>query len=118
MTGFKHAALKELTDQQVRYAPPAKRREQVSKAETLIEEIDSAKSYPYQYVCYRVTDFRSDAYPDLLIPGADLKRDLALFVIRVERSIPPMPVEQALEEMLSLEEVSKRFNVSTKTVCR
>lgn len=118
MTGFKNAALKELTDQQVRYAPPTKRREQVAKAEALIEEIDSAKSYPYQYICYRLTDFRSDAYPDLLISGSDLKRDLSLFVIRVERSIPPMPVEQAQEEMLTLEEVSKRFNVSTKTVCR
>jgi RNA polymerase primary sigma factor len=118
MTGFKHPALKELTDQQVRYAPPAKRREQVAKAEMLIDEIDPAKSYPYQYVCYRVTDFRSDAYPELLLSGADLKRDLALFVIRVERSIPPLPVEQAVEEMLTLEDVSKRFNVSTKTVCR
>ncbi|MFO0938830.1 MAG: sigma-70 family RNA polymerase sigma factor [Gemmataceae bacterium] len=118
MTGFKQAAIKELTDQQVRYAPPAKRREQVAKAEALIEELDATKNYPYQYVCFRVTDFRSDAYPDLLISGADLKRDLALFVIRVERSIPPIPVEQAQEEMLSLEEVSKRFNVSTKTVCR
>lgn len=118
MTGFKHLALKELTDQQVRYAPPAKRREQVAKAEALIEELDAAKQYPYQYACFRVTDFRSDAYADLLISGADLKHDLALFVIRVERSIPPMPVEQASEEMLSLEDVSKRFNVSTKTVCR
>jgi RNA polymerase primary sigma factor len=118
MTGFKHPALKELTDQQVRYAPPAKRREQVAKAELLLDEIDAAKSYPYQYVCYRLTDFRSDSYPDLMIPGADLRRDLALFVIRVERSIPPMPVEQAHDEMLTLEDVSKRFNVSTKTVCR
>ena len=118
MTGFKHAALKELTDQQVRYAPPGKRREQVAKAEALIEELDPAMNYPYPYVCFRVTDFRSEAYADLLIPGADLRRDLALFVIRVERSIPPMPIEQAQEEMLSLEEVSKRFNVSTKTVCR
>jgi RNA polymerase sigma factor (sigma-70 family) len=118
MTGFTIAALKELTDQQVRYAPPAKRREQVARAETLVEEIDSLKAYPYQYVCYRLTEFRSDAHADLLISGADLKHDLALFIIRVERSIPPIPAEQVLEEMLTLDEVSEKFNVSTKTIGR
>ena len=74
--------------------------------------------YPYQFVCFRVTDFRSDAYADLLIPGADLKHDLAEFIRRVERSIPPLPIEQAVEPMLTLDEVSKRFNVSTKTIGR
>ena len=32
--------------------------------------------------------------------------------------MPPVPVEQAVEPMLTLEEVSKRFNVSTKTISR
>ena len=108
MTDFKHQALKELTDQQVRFAPPARRQEQVARAERLLGEIEPARVYPYQFVCFRVTDYRSDAHPDLLIPGADLKHDLALFIQRVERSLPPLPVEQAVEPMLTLEEVSQR----------
>ena len=62
-------ALKELAEQQVRFAPPAKRLEQLARAEKLLAEIDPARQYPYQFVCFRVTEFRSDAYPDLLIRG-------------------------------------------------
>jgi RNA polymerase primary sigma factor len=118
MTAFKHTALRELTDQQVRFAPPARRTEQVAKAEKLLTEIDPNRVYPYQFVCFRLTDYRSDAHPDLLIPGDELKHDLGLFVTKVERSLPPLPIELAAEPMLTLDEVSKQFNVSTKTVSR
>jgi RNA polymerase primary sigma factor len=115
---FRHPALSELTDQQVRFAPPARRREQVAKAQRLLDEADPARAYPYQFVCFRLTDYRSDAYPDLLVTGGDLKHDLALFIIQVERSLPAVPIEQAGEEVLTLEDVSKRFNVSSKTISR
>lgn len=118
MTDFKTNALKELTDQQVRFAPPARRAEQVAKAEKLLSEVEPRRVYPYQFVCFRVTDYRSDTLPDLLIPGTDLKHDLALFVKKVVRSLPPVPVELAAEPMLTLDEVGKQFNVSTKTVSR
>ncbi len=118
MSDFNTPALKELTDQQVRFAPAGRRAEQLAKAEKLLAEIDPNKVYPYQFVCFRLTDFRSDAYPELLISGADLKHDLALFVRKVERSLPPLPIELAAEPMLTLDEVSRQFNVSTKTVCR
>jgi len=118
VTSFIHNALKELTDQQVRFAPPARRQEQVAKAERLLEETEPGRVYPYQFVCFRLTDYRSDAHADLLIPGDELKHDLGLFVTKVERSLPPLPIELAAEPMLTLDEVSKQFNVSTKTVSR
>lgn len=118
MTEFKHDALKELTDQQVRFAPAGRRAEQLAKAEKLLSEIAAERVYPYQFVCFRVTDFRSAAHPDLLIPGRDLSHDLAVMIRRLERSLPPLPVELAAEPMLTLDEVSRRFNVSTKTVTR
>ncbi|HVK16933.1 MAG TPA: sigma-70 family RNA polymerase sigma factor [Fimbriiglobus sp.] len=118
MTDFKHPVLRELTDQQVRFAPPARRQEQVARAERLLGEVEPARVYPYQYVCFRLTDYRPDAHVDLLLAGGELKHDLALFVKRVERSLPPMPVELAAEPMLTLDEVSRQFNVSTKTVSR
>ena len=104
MTGFKHPALGELTDQQVRFAPPARRLEQRARAEKLLAEIDPAKQYPYQFICFRVTEFRPESYPDLLIPGADLVDDLRQMI-------------QALA-FVTLEEISKRWNVSTKTIRR
>ncbi len=118
MTQFVQPVLRELTDQQVRFAPANRRTEQLERAERLLGEVEADRQYPYGFVCYRLTDFRSDAHADLLIRGSDLKHDLALFAQKVERSLPPLPVELWAEPMLSLDEVSRQFNVSTKTVTR
>jgi len=113
VTGFHHRALKELTDQQVRFAPAAKRAEQRARAERLRKEIDPNKRYPYQFVCFRITEFRPESYPDLLIAGDELVHDLDLFI----KSLG-VPVEETNDPIVTLEEVSKRLNVSTKTVRR
>ncbi len=118
MNNFQQKAIAELTAQQVRFATASKRREQLANAAKLLAEIEPEREYPYQFVGYRLTDYRSDLHSDLLISGEDLKHDLALFIIRIERSLPPLPIEQAGEEMLTLEQVSERFNVSTKTISR
>ncbi|MCS6866475.1 MAG: sigma-70 family RNA polymerase sigma factor [Gemmataceae bacterium] len=118
MSEFKITALKELTEQQTRYAPTARRQAQIANAQKLLGEIEPHKTYPYQYVCYRLTEYRSEAYPDLCIRGDQLRHDLELFIRRLERSLPAVPAEQSVEPMLTLEEVSKRFNVSTKTISR
>ena len=113
MLGFKHPALKQLTDQQVRFAPPAKRREQQVRAEKLLAEVDASRQYPYQYICFRVTEFRPDSYPDLLIDGADLLHDLRLMAVALA-----VPGEDVAEPVVSIEEISKRWNVTTKTIRR
>jgi RNA polymerase sigma factor (sigma-70 family) len=127
---FKQSALEQLTDQQVRFTPVARRREQMVRAEKLLGEVEPNRQYPYQFVCFRITEFRPDAYPDLLIRGADLKHDLELFLDRVARSLQTVPLEESAEPVLtlaeatrqgpvlSLEEISRRLNVSTKTVRR
>jgi RNA polymerase primary sigma factor len=114
VTPFKHPALKQLTDQQVRFAPPARRLEQRARAERLLAEIEPGKQYPYQFVCFRITEFRPESYPDLLIPGADLAHDLGLMIAAL--GVPA--VEEAVEPVVTLEEISKRLNVSTKTIRR
>jgi RNA polymerase sigma factor (sigma-70 family) len=118
MKGFKNPVLEELTDQQVRFAPPARRMEQLARAERLLAEIDPAKQYPYPFICYRITDFRPDSYADVLIDGRGLKHDLCLFVSQLAQTMPAVPVETVAEPVLTLEQMSKRFNVSTKTINR
>jgi RNA polymerase primary sigma factor len=115
---FNTEALRELTEQQTRFAPPARRQAQIAAAQKLFGEIEAGRNYPYQYVCFRVTEYRSDAHADLLIPGTDLRHDLELFVRRLERSLPAVPAGPTVEPMLTLDEVSKKFNVSTKTISR
>ncbi|MCI0683171.1 MAG: sigma-70 family RNA polymerase sigma factor [Gemmataceae bacterium] len=118
MTAYKHQALMELADQQVRFAPPARRLEQMAKAEQLLADLDASRDYPYQYVCFKVTDYRPDAYPDLLIPGQDLIRDLGLFIAELARSMPALRKEEVLEPVLTLEEFSRKLNVTPKTINR
>jgi RNA polymerase sigma factor (sigma-70 family) len=118
MSQFKTAAIRELTDQQVRFAPPARRLAQLTNAEKLLTEIEDNRQYPYQYVCFRVTDYRPESYPDLLIKGTDLEHDLLLLIEALGRSAPAIPVEDVAEPVLTLDQVSQRFNVSTKTISR
>jgi RNA polymerase sigma factor (sigma-70 family) len=118
MTTFKNPALKQLTDQQVRFAPPARRLEQLQRAEKLLAELDPAKQYPYQFVCFRITEYRPALYPDLMIAGADLEHDLYLFISELARSMPAVAVEKVDEPVLTLEQMSLRLKVSTKTINR
>jgi len=118
MSIYQHPALKQLADQQVRFVPPPRRLEQMKRAERLLAEVALEKSYPYQYVCYRVTDYRPDAYPDLLIEGEDLQHDLGLLIAELAASLPAVPVEEVSEPVLTLEQMSEKLNVTTKTLNR
>lgn len=118
MVAFHLPALQELTDQQVRFVPPARRLEHLTRAERLLTEIDVQKTYPYQYVVYRITDYRPDAYAELLLPGQDLIHDLGLLIAQLAGSLPAQPVETMAEPVWTLDEISKRLNVTTKTINR
>jgi len=115
VAAFKHPALKQLTDQQVRFAPPGRRLEQLARAQKLLGEIEPNRNYPYQFVCYRVTDYRPESYPDLLISGTDLIHDLTLMIEALGGTIPAL---EPVDELVCLEDLSKRLNVSTKTIRR
>jgi RNA polymerase sigma factor (sigma-70 family) len=115
---YKDQALKELADQQVRFAPVARRLDQLKRAEQLLTEIDASRSYPYQFICFRVTDFRSESHAGLLIPGAEVEHDLGLWINELANSLPAIPVEDVAEPVLSIDEISKKLNVTTKTINR
>ncbi len=118
LRSFIYDALQELTDQQVRFAPPSRRLEQMARAEQLLAEIDLEKQYPYQFVCFRITDYRPEGYGDLLILGKDLQHDLGLFIAELANSMPAVPVEDVAEPVLTLEEISRKLNVTPKTINR
>ena len=117
MQRYHNPAMKQLTDQQVRYAPREKRLEQVSRAETFLAELDLNESYRYQDVCHRITNYRSELYPDLYLTGKEAMHDLRCFMEDLSDSANLMP-EEVEEPVLTVQEVSERFNVSTKTVDR
>lgn len=116
-TDYLNPALRQLRDQQVRFAPREKKIQQVDAAEQFLAEIDPKRVYTYPYVCYRITRFRSELYPDLKITGAELAHDLPLFIEDLSDAAD-IPAKEAGEEVLTVEELSRHFRVSTKTISR
>ena len=114
---YNSPVMRQLRDQQVRFAPWEKKLEQIDRAEKLIAEIDAQRTYTYEYVCFRITDFRPGSFPHSKLSGADACHDLRLFVEDVSESAS-VPADAAGEPVWTVEDLSKRFRVSTKTISR
>src|SRR3954468_13441715 len=114
---YQSPELRELRDQQIRFAPRVKKLQQVEAAERLIAELRGDKPYPYEYVCFRTTGYRPEAEAATTIEGEDLRHDLRLFVEHLSDSAD-MAADNIGEQVLTVEELAKQFNVSTKTISR
>ncbi len=114
---YRIALLRELRDQQVRFAPRIKRIEQANKAEQLLSELEPSREYPFEFLFYRVTDVRPDEHARKLIKGTDAAHDLRLFVEDITDSTN-IRIDELAEPIHTVEDLSKMFNVSTKTISR
>ena len=103
---YRIALIRELRDQQVRFAPRAKRSEQADRAEKLLSELEPSKEYPYDFLFFRVTAVRPDASGPRLIKGDDALHDLRLFVEDITDSMN-LRLEEAKEPVHTVEDLSK-----------
>lgn len=118
VTEYRLAALRQLKEQQTRFAPRDRRLQQMDRAESLLNELDDGKQYPYEYVCFRVTGYRPELEGDpVLLLGGDLRHDLRLLINDLSLTTG-QAVEQASEPVLTVSEVSRKFDVSVRTVSR
>jgi RNA polymerase primary sigma factor/RNA polymerase sigma factor len=83
----------------------------------LIGEIDPSRVYSYEYLCFRITEYRPDSNPQQTMPGDQVRHDLRLFVEDVSDSAD-ISVNELVEPVHTVDELSKMFNVSTKTIQR
>jgi len=114
---YVNPGLRELRDQQVRFAPRDKKLQQAARAERLLVEIAPERTYNYADLCYKITDFKPESYPDLKVTGEEARHDLRLFVEDVSGAAD-IPADDAGERVMTIEELADAFNVSTKTVQR
>lgn len=117
MPRYQNPAMRELKDQQVKYTPRDVRLEQIERAEKLLEEIETNHNYDYQSICERITSYRPERYPDLQLTGRETAHDLRCLVEDLSGSID-IPADAVGEPVLTVADVSKQYNVSTKTVDR
>ncbi len=114
---YTNPAIRQLRDQQVRFAPREKKIEQIDLAEKLLGELEPGRTYTYQYLCYRITSYRPESYPDMRVKGNEASHDLRLFVEDLSDSAA-ISADAAGEQVLTIEELSQRFKVSAKTISR
>ena len=116
-TDYLNPVLRQLRDQLVRFTPKEKKLEQIDQAERLRGELKSDREYSYEYLCFRITKYRPESYPDLRLSGKEARHDLRLFVEDLSDSAN-VSAEDVGEKVLTVEEISRQFRVSTKTISR
>lgn len=122
---FVHPGLKQLSDQLVRFSPPFRKVEQVERASELLGQVQQDKSYPYQFICYRITLYRPDCYPHMFIEGKDLIHDLPLMIQALNGSVleeknpaPSDPTQEQEVQGWTIEDICARLGVCSKTIQR
>lgn len=116
-TDYKCEAIRELLDQQVRFAVREKKIEQVDAAEKLLREIQLERTYNFEFVCFRVTGYRPENAPIVKISGKNLRNDLHRFIEDLSASAD-VSVEEFGQPVHTVEDLTKMFNVSSKTISR
>ncbi len=117
-TAFRSRELQQLT-RQLLFAPPQRRLEQVKAAEALHDQIDADRTYPLDYLSYRITGRRSATDPDdsPLLVGEAVLPDLRQMIDTLSRSID-IPQNGLGEPSETVASLAARLDVSTKTVRR
>lgn len=105
-------------ERQMAFAPLRSRLQQLDAAEALLLELDADRAYPPDFVLFRITGFhRKTGSAGELLTGLALQHDLGLLL---ERGSEPLDLraDGQPQPVLDLDEVCRRFNVSSKTIQR
>ena len=77
---YLNPAIKQLKDQQVKYAPREVRLRQIQRAEGMLSRLELDGSYRYPDLCEQITTYRPELYPDLVLTGEEALHDLRCFI--------------------------------------
>lgn len=105
-TDYLNPVIRQLRDQQVRFAPREKQIEQTDSAERLLNELDPKRTYTWEYVCHRVTNNGFESNPDLKFTGEDVTSRFGL-----RRGQEPLTLKQMGAAMGVTKERSRQIQV-------
>ncbi len=114
---YRDSMIKELRDQLVRFAPKAQKAEQAARAEVLLGEIQPQRCYAYDFVCFRLTKYRPEKATRHTVAAPDLVHDLRQLIEDLSESAD-LSAAEVEEPVYSVEDLSRMFKVSTKTIVR
>lgn len=102
---------------QLGFTPQIARQAQLTAAENLLLELDPQKAYPSDFVVYRITGYRPKLAGPALLTGLALQHDLGLLIEQVSQSLD-LRADHIDQPVLSIDEVTRQFNVTSKTIQR
>ncbi len=104
--------------EQLRFAPTPQKKKQLKASEQLLMVLDTERQYPYDFIVYRITGYRSPVQQDQpLISGRDLLLDLRVWIAQLSAELRLDASEQD-EAIFTVQQLAERFSVSTKTIRR
>ena len=108
---------------QLAFTPVEPRAAQVTAAERLLHDLNPTRAYPLDFVVFRITGYRpkrpgsaGDGHADLLT-GLALQHDLGLLIEQVSDTLD-LHAGAATEPVLAIDDVTERFDVTSKTIQR
>ena len=111
---YVHDEMRELAHQ-MRFAPAKVRPVQLQADERLIDAVEPGQEYPYDFVVFKLTEYRSREGSDRdSLPGRSLTADLCALVEQVSTTLDTS-VDELPEAVYSIDDLAERFNVATKT---
>ncbi len=114
---YKSPLLKWLRDRQQQQLTRESALSQINAAEQLIGKIENDGNYPAGEVLPHIAGEPLPQAGNRRIPGSDLVHDLRLFVEDLSDSAD-LSADTVGEQVFTVEELAKQFNVSTKTISR
>ncbi|MEM9881309.1 MAG: hypothetical protein AAF800_00130 [Planctomycetota bacterium] len=84
-------------------------------AEALHDALDPDRTYPFDFVAYRLTGYRRDYGDDSLLVGEAVAEDLRLLIDRLSRGLDLSPSDG---DTRTVDQVAAALGVSTKTLSR
>lgn len=101
----------------MQFTPLEARAAQVAAAEALLHDIDPAKAYPHDFVIFKITGYHPRDIVVEELTGLALHHDLGLLIERISETLDVATTSLA-EPVLSIDDVTTRFNVTSKTIQR
>jgi RNA polymerase sigma factor (sigma-70 family) len=102
---------------QMNFTPRETLSDQLAAAENLLHDVDPAKAYPLDFVIFRITGYRPKKVKSDLLTGLALQHDLGLLIERLSETLD-LQAAQINQPVLSIDDVTDRFAVTSKTIQR
>jgi len=112
---FRCQPLADLT-RQLLIAPADRRAIMVRRTESLHDDIEADRTYPFDFVVFRITGFHAEENGETLLVGEAMLPDLRQMIDQLSKSVAMAANED--EDIDTIDDLADRLSVSTKTIRR